>query len=67
MCPRGAVCCAWGMDGVGLGAGWDAVVGVDEEEVVEMADGFDPEWGQRDVFGSGDAGERIVELIGWLR
>jgi len=32
-----------------------------------MGDGFEPKGEQRDVFGKGDASERIVEVIGGLR
>jgi len=33
----------------------------------KMGDGFEPEGEQRDVFGSEDASEKIVEVIGGLR
>ena len=35
--------------------------------MVKMADGFEPEGERRDVFGSGDASEKIKEIIGGLR
>ena len=43
--------------------GWNVLVGADKEEIVKMANDFEPEGKQRDVFGSGDASERIVEVI----
>jgi len=35
--------------------------------MVKMADRFEPEGEQRDVFWSGDASERIVKIISGLR
>jgi len=32
--------------------------------MVKMANDFEPKGEQRDVFGSGDASERIVKIIG---
>jgi UDP-N-acetylglucosamine 2-epimerase (non-hydrolysing) len=43
--------------------GWNVLVGADKEKVVEMVNGFEPEGRQRNVFGKGDAGERIKEII----
>ena len=38
-------------------------IGYDEEEVIEMANVFEPKGEQRDVFGSGDASGRIVKIF----
>ena len=45
--------------------GWNVLVGANDGAI--MANDFEPEGEQRDVFGSGDASERIVEVIGGLR
>lgn|GEM_PF-6002115 len=37
--------------------------GSTEEKIVRMANDFEPEGGQRDVFGSGDASEKIKKII----
>jgi len=47
--------------------GWNLLVGAESEKIVGMANDFEPEGEQRDVFGSGDASERIVKIIGGLR
>ncbi|MCD5425148.1 MAG: UDP-N-acetylglucosamine 2-epimerase (non-hydrolyzing) [Methanosarcinaceae archaeon] len=44
--------------------GWNVLVGADKEDIIEAMDEFMPEGGQRNVFGNGDASERIVEIIG---
>jgi len=47
--------------------GWNVLVGTESEKIVEMANDFEPKGKQRDVFGSGDASERITKIIGGLR
>ncbi|MCW3137391.1 MAG: UDP-N-acetyl glucosamine 2-epimerase [Methanophagales archaeon] len=47
--------------------GWNLLVGAESEKIVGMANDFEPEGEQRDVFGDGKAGERVVEVIGGLR
>lgn len=42
--------------------GWNVLVGVDKEKIVEMVNNFVPKGEQRDVFGKGDASERIREI-----
>lgn len=44
--------------------GWNVLVGADKEKIVEMVNEFEPAGEQRYVFGSGDASERISELLG---
>jgi len=46
--------------------GWNVLVGVNKEKIVKMANGFEYEEEQRDVFGSGDASEKIKKIIGGL-
>jgi UDP-N-acetylglucosamine 2-epimerase (non-hydrolysing) len=43
--------------------GWNVLVGASKEKIVKMANEFEPTNEQRDVFGSGDAGERLRGLI----
>jgi UDP-N-acetylglucosamine 2-epimerase (non-hydrolysing) len=43
--------------------GWNVLVGADEEKIVKEANEFEPGNTQRNVFGSGDASERIVKII----
>ena len=43
--------------------GWNVLAGANKEIIVKMANGFEPKGEQRNVFGSGDASERIVEVI----
>ena len=43
--------------------GWNVLVGADKEKIVEMVNEFEPEGAQRDVFGSGDVSEGIMEII----
>ena len=47
--------------------GWNLLVGAESEKIVGMANDFEPEGEQRDVFGSGDASGRIVKIISGLR
>ena len=44
--------------------GWNVLVGANDGAIIKMANDFEPEGEQRDVFGSGDASERIREIIG---
>ncbi len=43
--------------------GWNVLVDADKEKIVEIANDFEPEGEQRNVFGSGDASEMIVWSI----
>ena len=43
--------------------GWNVLVGANKEKIVKMANDFEPKGRQRDVFGKGDASEKIVEVI----
>jgi UDP-N-acetylglucosamine 2-epimerase (non-hydrolysing) len=43
--------------------GWNVLTGANKEKIVKMANDFEPKGKQRDVFGSGDASEKIVEGI----
>jgi len=47
--------------------GWNLLVGAESERIVGMANDFEPEGEQRDVFGSRDASGRIVKIISGLR
>ena len=47
--------------------GWNVLVGVDGGKIVGMASDFEPKGEQRNVFGKGDASERIVKIISGLR
>jgi UDP-N-acetylglucosamine 2-epimerase (non-hydrolysing) len=47
--------------------GWNVLVGANKEKIVRMANDFEPEGEQRDVFWSGDASERVMEIRGGLR
>ena len=58
---RGKIGWTWTVDD-----GWNVLVGADKEKIVKMVNGFEPEGEQRNVFGSGDASERIVAMIGGL-
>jgi UDP-N-acetylglucosamine 2-epimerase len=42
---------------------WNVLTGANKEKIVKKANDFEPEGGQRDVFGKGDAGERLRGLI----
>ena len=44
-------------------AGCESMQRGDEEGVIEMANGFEPKVEQRDVFGSGDASEKIANIF----
>ncbi len=43
--------------------GWNVLVGADKEKIVGAACSFDPHSDQREMFGKGDASQRIVEAI----
>ena len=43
--------------------GWNVLVGADKEKIVKMGNDFEPEGEQRNVFGSGDASEKISEVV----
>jgi UDP-N-acetylglucosamine 2-epimerase (non-hydrolysing) len=43
--------------------GWNVLVGTNKEKIVKMGNGFEPKGEQRDVFGSGDASERITWIL----
>jgi UDP-N-acetylglucosamine 2-epimerase len=43
--------------------GWNVLAGANNEKIVRMASDFEPTNEQRDVFGSGDASERIKKII----
>lgn len=43
--------------------GWNVLVGANKENILKMANGFEPKGKQRNVFGDGRASERIVEII----
>jgi len=43
--------------------GWNVLVDANKEKIVKMANDFEPEGEQRDVFGSGDASEKISEVV----
>lgn len=43
--------------------GWNVLVGVNKEKIIRMANDFEAKREQRNVFGSGDASEKIAEVI----
>ena len=43
--------------------GWNVLVGAESEKIVGMANDFEPEGEQREVFGDGKAGEVIAKII----
>ena len=43
--------------------GWNVLVGAEKEKIVKAIREFEPETEQRDVFGKGDASEKMVEII----
>ena len=43
--------------------GWNVLVGADKEKIIKKANDFEPENKQRDVFGDGNASERIAKSI----
>jgi len=47
--------------------GWNVLVGSDKDKIVKMANNFEPENKQRNVFGDGKASERIAEILEGLQ
>ncbi len=47
--------------------GWNVLVGANKEKIIAMANDFEPANEQGDVFGCGDASERIKKMIGGLQ
>jgi len=43
--------------------GWNVLVGADYEEIVDAIEGFEGAGERNNVFGRGDASEKILELI----
>ena len=43
--------------------GWNVLAGTNKEKIVKMTNNFEHKREQRDVFGSGDASERIVKIL----
>ena len=43
--------------------GWKVLAGANKEKIVRMANDFEHINEQRDVFGSGDAGEKITKVL----
>jgi UDP-N-acetylglucosamine 2-epimerase (non-hydrolysing) len=43
--------------------GWNVLVGANKEKIVKMANDFEHKGEQRDVFGCGDASEKITKVI----
>lgn len=43
--------------------GWNVLVGASKEKIVKMANDFEPTNEQRNVFGNGDASERISKVL----
>jgi UDP-N-acetylglucosamine 2-epimerase (non-hydrolysing) len=44
--------------------GWNVLVDANKEKIVRMSDEFEPKGKQRNVFGEGDASEKIAKIIG---
>lgn len=44
--------------------GWNVLVGANKEKIVKMSNEFEPKGKQRNVFGEGNASEKIAEIIG---
>jgi UDP-N-acetylglucosamine 2-epimerase len=43
--------------------GWNVLTGSNRGKIIEMANNFVPDGGQRNIFGVGDASERIVKIL----
>jgi len=43
--------------------GWNVLVGANDGAIIKVANDFEPKGEQRDVFGSGDASEKIAKII----
>jgi UDP-GlcNAc3NAcA epimerase len=46
--------------------GWNVLAGANEEKIIKKVIDFEPKNKQRDVFGDGNASERIRKIIGGL-
>jgi UDP-N-acetylglucosamine 2-epimerase (non-hydrolysing) len=44
--------------------GWNVLVGANKEKIVTMSNEFEPKGKPRNVFGEGDASEKIAKIIG---
>jgi UDP-N-acetylglucosamine 2-epimerase (non-hydrolysing) len=44
--------------------GWNVLVDANKEKIVTMSDEFEPKGKQRNVFGEGNASEKIAKIIG---
>jgi UDP-N-acetylglucosamine 2-epimerase (non-hydrolysing) len=47
--------------------GWNVLAGANKDKIIKMANDFEPKGEQRNVFGDGDASERIKKIIGGLQ
>ena len=47
--------------------GWNVLVGADKKKIIKKANDFEPKNKQRNVFGDGNASERIRKIIGGLQ
>jgi len=47
--------------------GWNVLVGASKEKIAKMANDFEPKGEQRDVFGSGNASEKITKVLKGLQ
>ena len=45
--------------------GWNVLVGADKKKIAKMANDFEPKNEQRDVFGNGDARDKITKVLEW--
>ena len=46
--------------------GWNVLAGANEDKIIKKVIDFEPKNKQRDVFGDGNASERIRKIIGGL-
>jgi UDP-N-acetylglucosamine 2-epimerase (non-hydrolysing) len=44
--------------------GWNVLVGANKEKIVKMSNEFEPKGKQRNVFGEGNASEKIAKIVG---
>ena len=47
--------------------GWNVLVGADKDKIVKMTNNFEPENRQRNVFGKGEASERMAKILEGLQ
>ena len=47
--------------------GWNVLTGSGRGKIIKQSNIFVPEGGQRNVFGAGDASERIVKILSSIR